>query len=185
MEETSPVECRVAFAYHSKLSRSFQEMGFTEKVEFDESEVNWGWSSGPLPSSNYAYSFDVIAQGATRKDKMALVGAMTVGYDGDEAVITIDAGEGLWLKDVQAYVGGARLPWLDDGTETIDPAQYPIVHQRMSLSRSFVVSDFEDKPVYVVAQATVCGVFGNAEILGEDSGSFFSAARNLVKGLMD
>jgi len=189
LDESSPVECRTAFAYHSKLSRSFKEMGFVEMMEFDGSDINWGWSSGPLLSSNYAYSFDVYAEGETEEDPMTLVGAMTVGYDGKEAVVTVDAAEGLWLNDVQAYVGTTRLPLLENGSETMDPSEYPIVHERMSLSRSFVVSDFEDESIYVVAEATVCGVFHKAEeqlrtgIRGGDS--WFQSARGLLKGLAE
>lgn len=182
-DESSPVECRPAFAYHSKLSRSFKEMGFVEKTEFYDSNVNWGWSNGPLLSSNYAYSFDIYAEGEKDNDPMVLVGAMTVGYDGEEAVVTVDAGEGLWLENVQAHVGTTRLPLLENGSETMDPSEYPIEHTRMSLSRSFVVSDFQDESIYVVAEATVCGVFSKQQPTGVRGGdSWFQSARGLLKG---
>jgi len=128
---------------------------------YDETDITWGWANGPLLSSNYAYSFDMYSEGGEADG--AMVGTMTVGYDGEEAVVTIDAGERLWLKEVQAYVGTSHLPISEDGLETIDPEAYPVVHTRMSLSRSFAVKDFDGSPIYVVAEATVCGVFPAAD----------------------
>jgi len=181
LDDSSQVECRAAFGYHSKLSQSFKKLGFTEELEYDGSDITWGWSNGPFSSSNYAYTFDVYAQGDA-DDSMTPVGAMSVGYDGKEAVVTLDAGEGLWLKEVQAYVGSSRLPLDEDGSETIDPDDYPIMHERMSLSRSFVVADFEDDPIYVVVEATVCGVFQKGQEKPE--GGVFArlsrAARDLL-----
>jgi len=156
---TSPVECRVAYGYHnSKLSRSFRDLGHTDSVSYEGSAINWGWANGPLQSSNYAYSFEMYSEGSD-SESGTVVGTMTVGYDGEEAVVTVDAGERLWLKEVQAYVGVGRLPLNENGDETIDPEDYPVLHRRMSLSRSFVVKDMEGGPIYVVTEATVCGVF--------------------------
>ncbi|CAB9507965.1 Sushi domain-containing protein 2 [Seminavis robusta] len=174
---SSPVECRVAFGYYSpKLSRSFKELGFTD------GPATWGWSNGPFASSNYAYSFDLYPEGSD-----VSIGTMTVGYDGSEAVVTVDARERLWLKEVQAHIGGARLPLKEDGAETIDPEDYPVSNRRMALSRSFVVTDFEDGPIYVVAEATVCGVFSNgaaAESNDAGLGGLVSSVRNFFGNLM-
>lgn len=186
MDPSSPVECRVAFAHHnSRVSQSFQELSFTDKVEYEGSDVTWGWSNGPLASSNYAYTFEMYTKGGA--ETMTPVGSLTLGYDGEEAVVTLDAAEGLWLKEIQAYVGTAPLPLSADGIETIDPTEYPIAHQRMSLSRSFVVTDFEDGPVYVVAEATVCGVFSETrEQTDTDTplGGLVQSARQMLQGFM-
>jgi len=181
LDDSSQVECRAAFGYHSKLSQSFKKLGFTEELEYDGSDITWGWSNGPFSSSNYAYSFDVYAQGDD-DDSMTPVGAMSVGYDGNEAVVTLDAGEGLWLKEVQAYVGSSRLPLDEDGSETIDPDDYPILHERMSLSRSFVVADFEDDSIYVVVEATVCGVFQKGQEQPEEG--VFARLSRAARGLL-
>lgn len=187
MDESSPVECRVAFAHHnSRLSQNFKDLGFS-KAEYAGSDITWGWSNGPLLSSNYAYSFELYTKGDAAA--MTSVGAMSLGYDGEEAVVTMDAAEGLWLKEVNSYVGSSPLPVTEDGTDSVDPTDYPIVHQRMSLSRSFVVTDFEDGPVYVVAEATVCGVFPKADVGGSETesslGGFVESARKLLKGLRE
>ena len=48
--------------------------------------------------------------------------------------------------------------------EIIDPAQFPVAHEKMSLSRSFTVSELDGStPIYVVAEATICGVFAPPE----------------------
>jgi len=156
--EASPVDCRRAFAFHSdKVSKSFHDMGYFSADGGDD-DVTWGWSNGPLATSNYAYSFELYAD-------TLQVGSVTVTYQDDEAAVTIDAGEQLWLKNVHAHVGHNRLPLAEDGsTEIIDPSLFPVVHDRMSMSRSFTVGDLEDgHPIYVVAEATVCGMFPTRE----------------------
>jgi hypothetical protein len=149
------VECRVAFAYHSaKVSQSFVDLGFADGIDFENMDVAWGWTNGPLVSSNYEYSFELYSA-----DKETKVGTMSLTYD-HEAVVTIEAGDRLWLKSVNAYVGHSRLPVGEDSMEIVDPAQFPVAHDKMSLSRSFTVSELDgSSPIYVVAEATVCGVF--------------------------
>jgi hypothetical protein len=149
------VECRVAFAYHSaKVSQSFVDLGFADGIDFENTDIAWGWTNGPLVSSNYEYSFELYSG-----DKETKVGTMSLTYD-HEAVVTIEAGDRLWLKSINAYVGHSRLPVGEDSMEIVDPAQFPVAHDKMSLSRSFTVSELDGRsPIYVVAEATVCGVF--------------------------
>jgi hypothetical protein len=158
-DPSSHVQCRVAYAYHSAtVSKSFKELGFSEGNLFDDTDITFGWSNGPLATSNYAYSFEMYSA-----DKFKMMGTMTVTYD-EEAMVIIEAGERLWLKSVNAYVGHSRLPVGEDGMEVIDPAQMPISHEKMSLSRSFTVSELDGStPIYVVAEATICGVFTPTE----------------------
>ena len=156
--QESSVECRSAFAYHSsKASRSFQDLGF-------ENDGIVGWSNGPFAASSYAYSLEMYAGELP-------VATVSMNYDDDEVEVTIDAGERLWLKSVHAYVGHSPLPVTAEGIETIDPVNYPVAHDRMSLSRSFAVSELDGTPVYFVAEATVCGVFEAPEKhIDEDGG---------------
>jgi hypothetical protein len=158
-DPSSRVQCRVAYAYHSaKVSKSFQELGFSEGTLFDNTDITFGWTNGPLETSNYAYSFEMYSA-----DKAMTIGTMTVTYD-DEAMVIIEAGERLWLKSVNAYVGHSRLPVGEDSMEIIDPAQFPVAHEKMALSRSFTVSELDGStPIYVVAEATICGVFAPTE----------------------
>jgi hypothetical protein len=153
------VECRVAFAYHSaQVSSSFMDLGFTDGIDFENTDVTWGWSNGPLIPSNYEYSFELYSA-----NKESKVGTMTLNYD-NGAVVTIEAGDRLWLKSVNAYVGHSRLPVGEDSMEIVDPTQFPVAHDKMSLSRSFTVSELDgSSPIYVVAEATVCGVFHDNE----------------------
>jgi hypothetical protein len=159
-DSSSPVECRVAYGFHSsKISTSFKEiLDLSEAFLYNNDDISWGWSNGPLASSNYAYTMDMYSQGSGDRPG-AVVGKMTVEYDGDEATVSIDAGERLWLKETNAYVGHSRLPMTEGGALTIDPEHYPIAHHRMSMSRTFTVADLEDEPIYVIAQTTVCGIF--------------------------
>lgn len=169
-EGDSPVECRVAYAFHSsKVSTSFKEIGFKEgQIEYENEDISWGWSNGPLAASNYAYSFELYS-------RETVVGQVSVAYDEDgEAVVTMEAGERLWLKNVHAYVGHARLPISGDG-EVVSPPAYPVVHDRMSLTRTFLVGGLDGSPIHIVAEATVCGVFPTEDGSAKgDQGSFFS-----------
>jgi hypothetical protein len=164
---STPVDCRVAFAYHSsKISGSFKNiLGLREKFLYHDDDISWGWSNGPLASSNYGYSMDMFVAG----ESGVAVGKLTVEYDGSEATISVDARDRLWLKEINAYVGHSRLPIAESGELTIDPAEYPIAYERLALSRTFTVEDLNDEPLYVIAQATVCGVFPTED--SQDKGS--------------
>jgi hypothetical protein len=176
--ETSPVACKIAYGYHSsKVSSSFEDLGF-DGEEYEDDDISWGWTSGPLASSAYLYSLEMYS---ARKDGKSgsLVGSLTVGYDGEEAAVTIDAGERLWLKDVHAYVGTSPLPVDENGTKTVDPLYYPVEHTRMSLSRTFSVEGLGGDPIYVIAEATVCGFFPEEEEYAADAEEY-TWVNNLV-----
>jgi hypothetical protein len=148
----TPVECRVAFGYHSgKISSSFEDLGFVNS--------GFGWSNGPFASSNYEYSLVLYAK---EGDGVVEVGSVIVEYDGDAAVVSVDAGEGFWLKNVHAYVGTTLLPRMEDGSFVADPAQYPFIEDKIATTRVFTVSNLEEYPVYVVTETTVCGVFASS-----------------------
>jgi hypothetical protein len=158
--EDSVVKCTTAFGYHSdKLSNRLKDMGMSPMM-YDGNDVTWGWSNGPFSSSIFAYSMDLYAE---FDGKGTSVGSMSVAYDGEEAVVTVEAGERLWLKELHAYVGTEPLPMTADGKQIVDPAEFPIVHKRMSLSRTVNVENLGQSPIYVVTEATVCGVFGDQE----------------------
>merc|ERR1712137_345926 len=106
--------------------------------------------------------------------KETLVGRVTLTYEDGEAVGTMEAGEGLWFKNVHAYVGQAQLPVSED-SEVIDPFSYPVFHDRMSLSRTFSVGGFDGSPIHFIAEATVCGIFPSGEKAAEGTqGPLFS-----------
>jgi len=180
---STPVECRVAFAYHSsKISESFKNiLGLREKFMYNDDDISFGWSNGPLASSNYGYSMDMFVEGLPG----VAVGKVSVEYDGSEATVSVEAGERLWLKEINAYVGHSRLPMTDAGELTIDPADYPVAYERLSLSRTFTVEELNDEPLYVIAQTTVCGVFPKEESEGSEDGgakkwSLGGVLKNLV-----
>lgn len=173
-EADGPVKCATAFGYHSdKLSNRLKDMGMSPMV-YEGNDITWGWSNGPFTSSNFAYSMDLLAEfdGVGKS-----VGSMSVAYDGEEAVVTVEAGDRLWIKELHAYVGTEPLPKNADGTPIADPAEFPIIHKRMSLSRTFNVENFHGEPAYVVTHATVCGVFteedAKDEMKGKEQKSFF------------
>jgi hypothetical protein len=183
-DESVSVECRVAFGYHSaKLSNSFSEMGFIGTTE-ENDNVAWGWTSGPFDASNYEYSFELMTK-AAGADKPALtIGNVHIGYDGEEASVTMEAGSRLWLKNVHAYVGTSPLPQDAQGMETVIPEHYPVSFDRMALSRTFSVDNLGGEPIFVVTEATVCGVFETYDAAVNDGskvGKFASYVKNMLK----
>jgi von Willebrand factor type D domain len=161
-DTSTPVECRVAFGYHSaKLSGSFRDiLGLSSGFEYRNQDISWGWSNGPLAATNYAYSMELYTAGNDKAGEASIsVGKMTVEFDGEEAVVSMEAGDRLWLKETKAYVGHTRIPVSEEGMLTIDPEQYPISYDRMATTRTFAVGKLGDKPIYAIAEATVCGVF--------------------------
>jgi hypothetical protein len=180
-EGSTPVKCADAFGYHSdKVSTSFKDMGFAPQL-YDNNDISWGWSNGPLASSNFAYTLDLYADGLSGNvdGKGTVVGTMSVAYDGKEVTVTVDAGERLWLKEVHAYVGNEPLPKDNNNAATIDPSQFPVVHKRMALSRSFSVENFEGRPIYVVTHATVCGVYEEDD--SEEQPKVVTGVKNLLR----
>jgi von Willebrand factor type D domain len=178
---STPVECRVAFAYHSpKVSGSFRDvLGLTSGFEYSNQDISWGWSNGPLAATNYAYSMELYAAGVDRAGEPSVsVGKMTVEFDGEEAVVSMEAGDHLWLKETKAYVGHTRIPLSEEGMLTIDPEHYPISYDRMAMSRTFAVGQLGDKPIYVIAQATVCGMYPSDLDLGPTVGVRGSSDEN-------
>ena len=160
------VECRNAFAYHSKsVSSSFRDIvgsNGSDDMKYNDDDIGWGWTNGPLMPSNYAYSMDLFAPSTSEsglgKPTGAMVGSMTVEYDGDEATVTVQVGQSWWLKETNAYVGHSSLPVTSSGLIT-DPNLYPIAHRRSSMSRTFTVEEMESQPIHVIAHMVVCGDF--------------------------
>jgi len=152
--ESTELGCQSAFAYHSRShAECFHDIGFDQ----------WGWTNGVFNSSGDAYILDIYAGAAACDiDRATYVGTLTVEYDGSEAVITYDIGSEFWLKETHSYVGTDRLPF--DGTnETVDPRKYPIVQDENAVeglvSDTFIISGFENNPVYVISHATICGYY--------------------------
>jgi len=164
---TQGEDCRGAYAFHSRrLSTKFEDMGFVGQ---------FGWSSGPLADSNFAYTFDIYTDASSSDlDAGRLVGTMTVDYNGKEAVLTIDtsASSGFYPKEVHAYAGTSRLPKIG-GKDIINPTHFPIAYDStvaevVATSQkekhdklAFVVSGFESDAIFIVARVTVCGDFAS------------------------
>ena len=184
-------ECRDAYAFHSgRLSVPFSDMGFKDR---------FGWSSGPISDSNFAYSFDLYAEAdeddldTSITSEGRLVGCVSVDYNGDEVVVTIDTSAPFYLEGTHhAYVGTrSRLPKID-GKSSVDLKDFPIIHEPKlqaisnddvgnassdvsvdyespkKTSFTFVVGDLKSQAINVVAQTVVCGDFTAAP--DQDSG---------------
>lgn len=165
-------DCRSAYAFHSRrVSTKFEDMGFVGQ---------FGWSSGPIADSNFAYMFDIYAEAASSIERM-LVGTMTVDYNGVEVVLTVDSFyNNFYPKDIHAFAGTSRLPNREN-QDIIDPSHFPITYKfnlsekgnaksKSNVSRAllsedereklnFVVSGFDGDAIFIVAHMTVCGDF--------------------------
>ena len=96
-----------------------------------QKKYDWGWTNGPLASSNCAYFFDLVTH--DRDVHAKKVGSVVLDYSGDEAVLAVEAGRHLKLSKTFAYIGTDRLPRIDGDegvVESIDPFTFPLTHKR-------------------------------------------------------
>jgi len=129
---------------------------------------SFGWSSGPILDSNFAYTFDLYArvdeeeeeEDNSRNTKQGrLVGQVHVDYDGLRAVVSVETAGPYYLDEVHGHIGTSRLP-TRNGEEIADEDDFPVSQidlEAMQTSSSFVVSGFDYDGIHVVVQATVCG----------------------------
>jgi len=149
---SSSESCFSAFAYFSKeKSTCFHDLGF---------EDSSGWSNGLFEPSSIPYSFDIYdSVDNCEVGGGALLGTLTVAYDGHKAVVTYEANASMRLRETYTYVGKNFLP-LDGSEETVNPKYFPITHMEESLSGdlidTFEVSGFIYDSISVVAYATIC-----------------------------
>lgn len=132
------LSCETAFAY-----------GNTTLIQLGLTTSRWGWQNGPL--SPGSYSFPIYA-GAAQNDisKGALVGQLSVGYDGATVNVDYQMSGGYVLDATHLYVGTSNVT-------TISPGQLGNTHDLTSAgSDSFSVGGFSGEPVYVVAHAVSC-----------------------------
>lgn len=161
--------CQEAFAFHGgRVSHGFQGLGLNNREL--HSQFAWGWSNGPLVSSHYGYSLDMIPHVASSNllVRGRSLGKVKVQYEGNEAKLVVVAGKNMWLKESHAYVGTAPLPHINNNAtesslETIDPFDFPLAESSMRTAKesthSLIAMDLVDGPVYVIAHATICGDF--------------------------
>lgn len=132
------LSCETAFAY-----------GNTTLIQLGLTQSRWGWQNGPL--SPGSYSFPVYA-GAAQNDtsKGALVGQVSVDYDGATANVSYQMSAGYVLDETHLYVGTSNVT-------TVSPGQFGNTHDLTSASSdSFSVGGFSGQPIYVVAHAVSC-----------------------------
>lgn len=145
------VVCETSFAKAATGSTCFLDLGFER----------WGWSNGPLVASATPYVFDLYA-GAGQCDttKGALVGTLTVNYDGAKAVVTYTmTAPGWWLDATHLYVGSNPLPLFKQGKNlvpTVAPGQYPNQHEELESAPTDTYTVNITGPIYVVAHAVTC-----------------------------
>jgi hypothetical protein len=111
---------------------------------FDESVFSrWGWNIGPITPGTYTY--DVYA-GAGQCDitKGALVGTVTITYNGTNVSAVYDLADGYTNTETHLYAGVAPFPTKNNGSYTVAPGKYT------------VQNDLDGEAIYVIAHSVVC-----------------------------
>lgn len=141
-----PVTCGTGYGYYAGHATCFLNLGFTK----------WGWTNGPLGPGHYVFQLWAGAADCNTS-KGRLVGQVIVDYDGSTAVVTYQIYEGNWMTAMHLYVGSNRLPKDKKGNETVNPGQYPYIHDPLSnvTTDSYTVTGLSGN-IYVVAHALVC-----------------------------
>lgn len=141
--------CETAFAHDSEQSICFIGSGLLQTNR-------WGWTNGPLVPGSY--TFEIYA-GAGQCDlsKGALVGSLSVDFDGSVAQVQYNMLPGFIMDETHLYVGSEPLP--RNGTEyTVAPGQYGNIHNLTTASSDSYSIAGLTSPVYVVAHAVTCSV---------------------------
>jgi hypothetical protein len=138
------IDCETAYGRLGGNNTCFIDLGFD----------NWGWTNGPLGPGTYVMELWAGA-GQCDTSKGALVGTVTVVYNGSSVTVTYDLfSEECWLTETHLYVGSTPTP-LKKGVPTVAPGQYPYQHELDEASSdSFTVSASGN--IYVIAHAVVC-----------------------------
>ena len=145
-------ECETAFAYHGVYDgECFSHYGFS----------NWGWSIGPLSEGEYYFA---IYAGAAQCDisKGALIGQLSVIYDGSTAWVTYIMTSGFTMNETHLYVGLEPLPRDNKGDFTVAPGQYPFINDpTMDPELDGYKITGLSGPIHIVAHAVVCGAYND------------------------
>lgn len=143
------VACETAFGLLDGDETCFLDLGFDR----------WGWTNGPLGPG--VYELDMWAgAGQCDTSKGALVGQVTIDYDGSTVEVTYEVFEGCALTETHLYVGDTPVPLVQRGRGglqgTVAPGQYGNTHEFEEgvTEDSFTVDASGD--IFVIAHAVVC-----------------------------
>lgn len=146
VEVVEPATCETAFAYNAELSTTFTDLMDTPR---------WGWSNGPMGPGSY--SFDIYA-GAGQNDLSngAIVGTLTVEYDGATATVTYTMVDGYTLDETHLYIGSDALPTDGQGNPTVAPGQYGNIHDLDAATSDSFTIDGLSGDIFIVAHGVSC-----------------------------
>jgi len=139
--EEPTTRCETAFAFGNTC---FIDLGFNR----------WGWTNGPL--SPGVFTYDIYAgAGQCDTSKGALVGTLTLTYDGANAQVTFSMNPGYTMSETHLYIGNENLP-TKNGTPTVAPGLYGNIHDlNNATSDTFTITGLSGD-IYIVAHAVVC-----------------------------
>lgn len=147
--------CDTAFAYSATQETCFLTLDLDSDGTPDFNR--WGWTIGPLDPGQYEYP---IYAGAGQCDlnKGTLVGSLNVRYDGTTASVVYNTYAGFFMQQTHLYVGNEILARNVNGSYTVAPGQYPMIHDNLSnvSSDTYTVTELSGS-IYIVAHAVTCG----------------------------
>lgn len=132
--------CETAFA-----------LGDTTFIDLGLTSSRWGWENSNILPGNYSYP---LYAGAGKNDitKGALIGNLSVNYNGTAVVVNYQALPGYVFDETHIYVGTSHIT-------TIAPGQYGNIHDlNFSASDSYTISGFSGEPLFIVAHAVSCPI---------------------------
>jgi von Willebrand factor type D domain len=185
-------ECRSVFAFHShRVSAKFQDMGYVNHFGWSSgpfADSNFAYTFSLFAEAPTAEEKKLLV-GTMSVDYDGVEAVLTIDALGEHSYIyfqDIHAYAGTSRLPTASTTTSTVTP----GGKKVDPAQFPIAHHfnldedknkydpsalsvanasdssgddKMSSPMTFVVSGFEDDPIYVAVHMTVCGDFAAEE----------------------
>lgn len=170
-EEPPPVaECETAFAFADDGSGTCFIGADFDGDGIDDGFNRWGWSNGPIAPGTSTQWPVYAGAGQCNLDNGALVGHLSVSYDGATAEVTFDGVGGYVLDEEHLYIGSEPLARNVNDELTVAPGQYPVVVDLDGATQTFNSVTGLSGDVYVVYHAVACGGGEAGEGGGEDKG---------------
>jgi hypothetical protein len=125
----------------------------------DDGFDQWGWTSGPLNNDQRLQLF--VNGSGCDQDNATFAGWVSVSYDNIAKVASVrfwTPGDSAYIfEETSLYIGSEKYPLESNGSETIDPSQYPYSHKNLGGVKTDITYVIENVPsdFYIIPHAMI------------------------------
>jgi hypothetical protein len=145
-------------AYHDETAWGYLD-GYAIPINTLVKNANWGWTNGPLNTTDSAIEIDLYAgAGGNILENGELVGTVTVSFAGGNIIVVYDtSSSGSEILETHLWVGVTPLPTSKNGKTVSAPGQFPKLGTMTVNSDQQVtyVIPYSGETFYIAAHAVV------------------------------